>query len=120
MPIPPWLQDRLWRWRVIVLLIALLVVGALIWRGYDPLAAAGGTLVIFLVISKAIDLIIKEPNNSSDTNEIVTTATNRFIHSQLITPTSLAPQEQPQIGQSDGSAQNEWAPSGEATPEATQ
>lgn len=55
-----WLQDRRWRWRVVVLAILLIAIGALIWRGYDPLAAAGAASMIFVLAAHVIGLIIDE------------------------------------------------------------
>lgn len=60
----PWLEDRRWRWRVIVLILVLIVIGTLIWLGYEPLAAVGATVIIFVVASHAVGWIVNDRNTA--------------------------------------------------------
>ncbi|MFI7080945.1 hypothetical protein ACIBO1_26940 [Micromonospora sp. NPDC049903] len=60
----PWLEDRRWRWRVVVLLLVLIVIGTLIWLGYEPLAAVGATAIVFVVAAHAAGWIINDRDSA--------------------------------------------------------
>ncbi|GAA0923233.1 hypothetical protein [Virgisporangium aurantiacum] len=83
------LQARRWRWRVVVLIVVLTVVGALIWRGYDPLAAAGITLVIFLVAAHIVTWIIDDQPTSQPSVEGIARTIGRLV--QAVDPRHVHP-----------------------------
>jgi hypothetical protein len=53
-------DDPRSRWRVIVLLLVLLVVLALIWRGEDVLGAVGAAFFIFLLAAHVIRWVLDD------------------------------------------------------------
>ena len=56
----PWLTDRRWHWRVVVLLIVLVVFAGFLAYGESLLGALAGVVMVFLVAEYVIDRIIKD------------------------------------------------------------
>jgi hypothetical protein len=56
----PWLTDRRWHWRVLVLLIVLAVFAAFMASGESLLGALAGVVLLFLVAANVISWIIND------------------------------------------------------------